>query len=189
MLIAVPRPLMAQWKTELLIKFEIALGENVNGNLVQLIAEEDIEEYISANWDFVIADEAHKLLANKKLYVHFHALSKQTENILLLSATPVQQKKAAYLSLLKLILPDKYDKFEIDEFQILVDKQKSITKSTYLVLQDFDDYLENINNAIENNESPMENEDCKDLFEDIRAGLMKITKLIEDAALDRKSVV
>ena len=181
-LIAVPRPLMAQWKTELLIKFEIVLGENVNGNLVQLIAEEDIEEYISANWDFVIADEAHKLLANKKLYVHFHALSKQTENILLLSATPVQQKKAAYLSLLKLILPDKYDKFEIDEFQILVDKQKSITKSTYLVLQDFDDYLENINNAIENNESPMENEDCKDLFEDIRAGLMKITKLIEDAA-------
>ena len=33
-------------------------------------------------------------------------------------------------------------------------KQKSITKSTYLVLQDFDDYIDNIADAIENEENP-----------------------------------
>ena len=92
-LIAVPRPLVAQWRAELLIKFEIIPGNNVNDNYVELIAEEDIEEYINSRWDFVIADEAHKLLANKRLYTHFHSLSKRLENILLLSATPVQQKK------------------------------------------------------------------------------------------------
>ena len=41
-------------------------------------------------------------------------------------------------------MPDKYDQFSLDDFQVLVDKQKSITKSTYLVLQDFDDYVDNI---------------------------------------------
>lgn len=181
-LIAVPRPLVAQWRTELLIKFEIIPRENVNDNFIQLIAEEDIGNYISTNWDFVIVDEAHKLLANKRLYEYFHVLSKRTKNILLLSATPVQQKKEAYLSLLKLILPEKYDEFEIDEFQVLLDKQKNITKSTYLVLQDFDDYMENINDALDNDENPIENEDCEELYDDIVAGLKKISKLIEDSA-------
>lgn len=194
-LIAVPRPLVAQWRTELLIKFEIIPRENVNDNFIQLIAEEDIGNYISTNWDFVIVDEAHKLLANKRLYEYFHVLSKRTKNILLLSATPVQQKKEAYLSLLKLILPEKYDEFEIDEFQVLVDKQKNITKSTYLVLQDFDDYMENINDALDKDENPIENEDCEELYDDIVAGLKKISKLIEDSAfavlvntIDKKSV-
>lgn len=181
-LIAVPRPLVAQWRTELLIKFEIIPRENVNDNFIQLIAEEDIGNYISTNWDFVIVDEAHKLLTNKRLYEYFHVLSKRTKNILLLSATPVQQKKEAYLSLLKLILPEKYDEFEIDEFQVLVGKQKNITKSTYLVLQDFDDYMENINDALDKDENPIENEDCEELYDDIVAGLKKISKLIEDSA-------
>lgn len=66
-LIAVPHPLVAQWRTELLIKFEIIPGQNINDNYVQLIAEEDIENHINTRWDFVIADEAHKLLANRRL--------------------------------------------------------------------------------------------------------------------------
>lgn len=179
-LIAVPRPLVAQWRTELLIKFEIIPGQNINNNYVRLIAEEDIENYINIQWDFVIADEAHKLLEDRRLYTCFHLLSKQTENILLLSATPVQQKKEAYLALLQLIMPNKYDQFSLEDFQALVDKQKSITKSTYLVLQDFDDYIDNIADAIENDENPSENEECTDLFEDVINGLNRISKLIDD---------
>ncbi len=179
-LIAAPRPLVAQWKTELLIKFEIIPGQNVNDNFIQLIAEEDVEYYINTDWDFVVADEAHKLLADRKLYMYFHLLSERTENILLLSATPVQQKKEAYLALLQLIMPDKYDQFRLEDFQLLVDKQKNITKSTYLVLQDFDDYNDNVTNALENGEDPSNNEDCTELFEDIVNGLKRISKLIED---------
>lgn len=184
-LIAVPRPLIAQWRAELFIKFEIILGNNVNDNYVELIAEEDIEEYINGLWDFVIADEAHKLLANRKLYTYFHLLSKRSDNILLLSATPVQQKKEAYLALLKLIMPDKYDHFSIDDFQILVEKQKSITKSTYLVLQDFDDYMDNVSDILENGNNPYENDDCVDLFDDIQNGLRKISKLIDDEGFEK----
>lgn len=184
-LIAVPRPLVAQWRAELLIKFEITPGNNVNDNYVELIAEEDIEKYINSRWDFVIADEAHKLLANKRLYTYFHSLSKRSENILLLSATPVQQKKEAYLALLQLIMPDKYDHFSIEDFQTLVEKQKNITKSTYLVLQDFDDYIDNIADTLEDGENPLENDDCTDLFDDIQNGLRRISRLIEDEGFDK----
>ena len=184
-LIAVPRPLVAQWRAELLIKFEIIPGNNVNDNYIELIAEEDIEEYINSRWDFVIADEAHKLLANKRLYTYFHSLSKRSENILLLSATPVQQKKEAYLALLQLIMPEKYDQFSIEDFQTLVEKQKGITKSTYLVLQDFDDYIDNIADTLEDGENPLGNDDCTDLFDDIQNGLRRISKLIEDEGFNK----
>ena len=70
-------------------------------------------------------------------------------------------------------MPDKYDHFSIEDFQVLVEKQKSITKSTYLVLQDFDDYVDNIADALDNEENPPDNDDCTDLFEDIQNGLKK----------------
>ena len=55
-------------------------------------------------------------------------------------------------------LPSLPIQFSLDDFQALVDKQKSITKSTYLVLQDFDDDIDNIADAIENSENPSQNE-------------------------------
>lgn len=184
-LIAVPRPLIAQWRAELLIKFEIIPENNINNNYVELVAEEDIEKYTNSRWDFVIADEAHKLISNRRLYTSFHLLSKRSENILFLSATPVQQKKEEYLELLQLIMPDKYDHFSIEDFQVLVEKQKSITKSTYLVLQDFDDYVDNIADALDNEENPPDNDDCTDLFEDIQNGLKRISKLIDDEGFQK----
>lgn len=179
-LIAVPRPLLAQWKTELFIKFEIIPGEDANENYVELIAEEDVQKVLYDKWDFVIADEAHKLLNDSRLYNNFHYLSKKTRNILLLSATPVQQKREAYLSLLQLILPDKYDDLSLDAFEALVSKQKSITKSAYLVLQDYDDYVESIDDLLEDEDNPLEDEDCQDLYDDILNGLKKIKRIIED---------
>lgn len=44
-LIAVPRPLVAQWKTELFLKFEIIPGIDSNENFVELIAEEDVQKF------------------------------------------------------------------------------------------------------------------------------------------------
>lgn len=35
-------------------------------------------------------------------------------------------------------------------------KTKNITKSTYLVLQDFDDYIDNIADTLEDGENPLE---------------------------------
>ena len=39
------------------------------------MTEEDIEKYTNSRWDFVIADEAHKLISNRRLYTSFHLLS------------------------------------------------------------------------------------------------------------------
>lgn len=179
-LLAVPRPLVAQWRTELFIKFEIIPGEDANSNYLELIAEDEVSRYSDEHWDFIVADEAHKLLASRNLYEIFHALSRRAQNILLLSATPIQQKGSEYLALLKLILPEKYDRFSDESFAELVEKQKGITKSTYLVLQDFDDYQTELEEAISADEDPADNEDCTDLFDDVESGLKKINKLLND---------
>ena len=157
----------------------------MNDNYVELIAEEDIEKYINSRWDFVIADEAHKLLTNKRLYTYFHSLSKRSENILLLSATRFNKKKEAYLALLQLIMPDKYDHFSIEDFQTLVEKQKILPRVHTLYYRDFDDYIDNIADTLEDGENPLENDDCTDLFDDIQNGLRRISRLIEDEGFDK----
>lgn len=102
-LIAVPRPLIAQWRAELLIKFEIIPENNINNNYVELVAEEDIEKYTNSRWDFVIADEAHKLISNRRLYTSFHLLSKRSENILFsVCNSQCNRKKKNILELLQL---------------------------------------------------------------------------------------
>lgn len=182
-LIAVPKPLMAQWKTELFIKFEIAQGEDINGNYIALVPAEDIAQYANVDWDFIVTDEVHKLLADRDLYDHYHRLSRRTSNILFLSATPVQQKREAYLALLRLILPEKYDKVKVEDFEALVKKQKNIRKSTFLVLQNYDDYTERIDDLTIKEENPRDDEECQDLFDDIVSGLKKVNKIINDNAL------
>lgn len=182
-LIVVPKPLLRQWKNELFIKFGMKSGIDKNGNKIVLISTDNINRYVTKKWDFIVVDEAHKLLNNSEIYNTYHKLSKETDNILLLSATPVQQKQEDYLALLKLILPEKYDKFELDDFNILVQKQKKITKLSYLILQDLEDFSELINISYNENRNPHDDEECIDLFEDILNGIKKINNIIEDNIL------
>lgn len=184
-LIAVPKFLVAQWRAELFIKFEITQRKDNRGNYVELISVDDIYKYADIDWDFIVVDEVHKMLTDKGLYSCFHNLSKRTSNILLLSATPVQQKREAYLSLLKLILPDKYDAISEENFIVLVEKQKNIRKSTFLVLQNYDDYAERIDTLIADGENPGDDEECIDLYDDIVSGLEKVNKIISDNTLHR----
>ena len=79
-----------------------------------------------------------------------------------------------------MILPEKYDDLSLETFEELVSKQKSITKNAYLVLQDYDDYVENIDDLLDDEENPLEDEDCQDLYDDILNGLKKIKRIIED---------
>lgn len=183
-LIAVPRFLVAQWRAELFIKFEVTQGEDSRGNYVELIPVDDIYKYADGGWDFLVVDEVHKMLTDNGLYSCFHNLSKRTSNILLLSATPVQQKREAYLSLLKLILPHKYDAISEEDFTVLAEKQKSIRKSTFLVLQNYDDYIERIDTLVADGENPGNDEECEDLYDDIVSGLEKVNKIINDNTLN-----
>ena len=66
-----------------------------------------------------------KLLENPVAYQSCHRASRNAKNILLLSATPVQQKEEQYLQLLRLILPQKYDNISLETFRIQAEKQKN----------------------------------------------------------------
>lgn len=183
-LIVAPGSLMEQWKTEVFFKFDLYEGENENNNYIKFVTTEEAIQYdCDEEWDFTIVDEVHRLLINKEYYDAFHRLSKNTINLLLLSATPVQQKRSDYLRLLRLILPVKYDECTEEEFAALAEKQGNITKAAAMVLSNIEDLDEVINACIESGEDPHDNEDSEDLYEEIQSGFSKLYKLVEDDML------
>lgn len=180
-LIVVPASLLEQWKTELFLKFDLYEGENESNNYIKFSTiEKALSDDCDQEWDFTIIDEAHRLLIYKEYYEAFHQLSKNTESLLLLSATPVQQRRSDYLNLLRLILPEKYDSSTEEQFGELVEKQGIITKAAAMVLSNIEDLDEVIRDAEESGEDPHENEDAEDFFEDIQSGLNRLYKIIED---------
>ena len=183
-LIVAPASLLEQWKTELFLKFDLFEGENENNNYITFAElETAANRECQEDWDFTIIDEAHRLLRYREYYDAFHKLSKNTTNLLLLSATPVQQKRADYLDLLRLILPDKYDNCTREAFDELVEKQGNITKSAAMVLSNIEDLDEVIKDSQESGEDPHENEDSEDFFEDIQSGFARLYKIVNDDML------
>ena len=183
-LIIVPETLKEQWKTELFLKFNIEQGEDKNHNrvIVKSIREINYTDQF-LKWDFVIIDEVHRYLTEENQYEALHNISKQTRNILLLSATPVQQRRGEYLSLLRLLLPDKYDEFSEEQFGEIIEKQSHIIQKTALILDDLSDYEEEIENASVEEEDSHNSEDCQDLYEEIHDGLKEICEDLDDERL------
>lgn len=180
-LIVVPASLLEQWKTELFLKFNLCEGENERNNYIKFSTIEEATDYdCEQEWDFTIVDEAHRLLMSEKYYEAFHRLSKNTRDLLLLSATPIQQKRSDYLRLLRLIMPEKYDVCTEEQFEKLVEKQGNITKMAARVLANIEDLDEIIRDAAKANKDPHENEDSEDFFEDIQSGLNRLYKIVGD---------
>lgn len=183
-LIIVPEMLKAQWEKELLLKFNLSLGIGEHSNSITLKTIDEITvEDTKKKWDFVIVDEIHKYLFDDSEYKMLHDISLQTQNILLLSATPVQQRKEEYLDLLKLLLPQKYDDYSIAHFEKLIDKQGKIIQKTALILDDLGDFEEEITSAMEEEEEPHLSGDCIELFEEIRDRLEDICDDLADDKL------
>lgn len=181
-LIVVPQSLVSQWNTELLFKFGLILGENENNNTIYIKAIEDLNiNECNANWEFVIVDEVHNYINNSK-YNLIHELSVNTNNIILLSATPIQQRKNEYLQLLRLIQPNIYDSIDIDEFIKLVEKQDKISRLTHQLLDDIDSLKNELLPEIEEDD-PHNNEDVIDQIDVIHESLDDLSSLINDRNL------
>lgn len=184
-LIIVPRALKEQWISELLLKFNIPNGVGLNNNQVSVKTLDELsEKEANTRWDFVIVDEVHKYLFNRNLYSKLHEISKLAKNILLLSATPVQQKKEEYLDLLRLLLPQKYDAFSVEKFSELIGKQSKIIQKTALILDDLGDYEEEIDSLTGKDEDAHDSEDCEELYEEIHDDLEEICEDLDDEKLD-----
>lgn len=153
-LFVVPGALVNQWKNELVYKFSYANELDRGQSLV--IALEDFIEWKASHrfvtWDVLVIDETHRLLANRALYDALLEASKETENVLLLSATPIQDRKDEYHRLLTLLSPEQYENMPKDRFSQLVKKQKRIQKSVNIILkrmESFEDYEEDILESID----------------------------------------
>lgn len=153
-LFVVPGALVNQWKNELVYKFSYANELNRGQSLI--IAFEDYIEWKDnhqfVTWDVLVIDETHRLLTNKELYNALLEASKGTENVLLLSATPIQDRKDEYHRLLTLLSPEQYENMPKDRFSQLVKKQKNIQKSVNIILKRmdrFEDYEEDILDSID----------------------------------------
>ena len=183
-LILVPDQLKEQWKKELLIKFGIDENTDLNGNSISVksVSEISLSDYLLP-WHFVIIDEVHRYLQDEKIYNILHKLSSFASNILLLSATPVQQRKDEYLALLRLLQPQKYDQYTTEQFGTLIEKQGRIIQKTALVLDDLNDMIDEFEHAREDGDNPHESEDIADLYEEISEELNGISKTLNDSKL------
>ena len=183
-LILVPDQLKEQWKKELLIKFGIDEKPDINRNsiTVKSISEITMEDYL-VPWHFVIIDEVHRYLQDSIIYNKLRKISSFASNILLLSATPVQQRKEEYLALLRLLQPQKYDQYTPEQFGTLIEKQSRIIQKTALVLDDLNDLIEEYDHILDDSSDPHESEDISDLFEEITDELGGISKDLNDAKL------
>ena len=182
-LIAVPKALVPQWKTELLFKFGLVIGLNDNKNNLSLVAVEDLSENDCKNkWDFVVIDEVHNYLNDDGKYSYIHELSKNALNIIVLSATPIQQRQEEYLRLLRIILPSKYDDISIEQFSNLVEKQNRISRLTHTLLDDIDSFKNELLPEVKS-EDPHVDEDVQDVLEEIGDSLNDLAEIIEDRVL------
>lgn len=184
-LIVVPQALKEQWISELLLKFNIPNGMGKNNNSVTVKTLQELREKdLFTVWDFVIVDEVHKYLFSQSEYEKLHKISTLAKNILLLSATPVQQKKEEYLDLLRLLLPQKYNFFSVEKFGKLIAKQSKIIQKTALILDDLGDFEEEINSLTESDENAHDSEECEELFEEIYEDLEEICDELDDDKLN-----
>lgn len=130
----VPAALAQQWENELRYKFAITATQNealaayTNNVIVSLENLDEYSEVLGLSWDLLIVDETHRLLKQEAKYNLILQISQNTENVLLLSATPIQNRKDEYLKLLTLLQPEQYIKMSLDSFSTILAKQKKIQR-------------------------------------------------------------
>ena len=115
-LVLVPDQLCSQWKAELENKF-ITWGHKSE---IEILSHADSEDWPEKGLDVLVVDEAHRLtrsgIATDVAIERLAKLAKDTQEIFLLSATPVRSNEAGFLDLLHLLDPENYRRDQVEEF-------------------------------------------------------------------------
>lgn len=130
-LIVVPGALISQWKNELHYKYSLESSIASLEERICLLPMEDLEKHktiLECKWELAIVDETHRLLNNDVWYKNIQSVSSKVEHLLLLSATPIQDRNEEYRRLLALLNPEQYENMSAEKFAWLVKKQKNIQK-------------------------------------------------------------
>ena len=172
-LIIVPGALVSQWKNELHYKYGIEAAIASSRAAVCLLPMEDINKsnsILSSDWDLAIVDETHRLLTQDEWYNQVQVLSRKVTHILLLSATPIQDRNEEYRRLLALLNPEQYENMSADRFSWMVKRQKRIQKSANLLLgylERYDEYTEIILDDLKNIVETLEDSALEKMVEEI----------------------
>ena len=175
-LIIVPGALVSQWKNELHYKYGLDASVASALSRICLLPLEDVGKSISilfAKWDLAIVDETHRLLANDNWYNHIQALSRRVTHILLLSATPIQDRNEEYRRLLALLNPEQYENMTAERFAWMVKRQQAIQKRANLVLgylERYDEYVEIIPDELDSIVEILEDPALKKMVQEIDWG-------------------
>lgn len=144
-LIVVPGALVSQWQNELHYKYSMDAQVASARAKLCILPMEDLDKsklVLNAYWDLAIIDETHRLLSNDGWYQQIEAVSRKVQHILLLSATPIQDRNEEYRRLLVLLNPEQYADMSPQRFAWMVKKQKSIQQKVNQQLGRLDRYDE-----------------------------------------------
>ena len=171
-LIVVPDALVEQWKTELAFKFKLFEGKNKNNNQITIVPLSKAERIATGKYyHFMIVDEVHKILNNAPVYQKILELSQSIDNVIMLSATPIQSRGKEYHKLLSLIQPDKYLAMSDEEFSRVLALQNEIIR----IVNNINDDIEDLKTEIEETDA-VHNDETEELFEEIVKGLNQIAR-------------
>ncbi|GBF31839.1 RNA polymerase associated protein RapA [Desulfocucumis palustris] len=150
-LIIAPDSLVHQWCNEFSYKFWLDVpiwdGRLRQEDCDLIIPLERLntkegQEVLSLHWDLCIVDETHRLLSMEAEYQLVYNLSKELQNILLLTATPIQQMQIEYHQLLALLAPGRYGNMAPAKFEQLLARQAFLRGRVHRLVRDIDDYIE-----------------------------------------------
>lgn len=177
-LICVPDALVEQWKTELAFKFRMFNGDNINGNNIRIIPMSQVVE-TNEKYDFLIVDEVHSVLNTIQRYEAALKLSRTADNVIMLSATPVQSRNEEYHKLLSLIQPERYYGMSEENFINLLELQNKIVRKVHSAVGYLEDYKEAIKDS--DNEH---NEDTREAFDELVETLEDIADKTNDKTIE-----
>lgn len=133
-IVAVPHPLVDQWKRELVDKFGI---DDFPDGAVRVTKHEALATVpTGARADFLVLDEAHHVAEKafatgpeRGIYQAATRLAQAASHLILLSATPVRRNERNFLALLHLLDPDVYSLDDFEAFRLRVDKRQEIGRA------------------------------------------------------------
>lgn len=137
-LVIAPGSMTRQWLNEIYLRFGARpfqvvrdLNQPIKNQVIvsttTLSRQPDAWERLSGrNWGMVVIDEAHQHPPGSALYKLFRHLSKRTEGILVLSATPSKREIKGILGLLALVAPDQYAPEDEERIQDLWARRQEI---------------------------------------------------------------
>ena len=180
-LIVVPDTLIYQWQTEISFKFwqnaPIWGIDEIDDPQILLVSTKALHndyDKISKlhKWDMCVVDETHKLLNNQIQYDIVLNMCKSTDNVLLLSATPILHREQEYYKLLTLLNPARFEHIAPELFNNLLFKQKGIQDIVFNLMRDLPDYIKyNLHDEFVDNLNQINEEINDDKINELISGI------------------